>query len=152
MFEVRIIRSDNKYDIVVNNEKIIYGIRTNTYFTQKFNFFNYSNPSPIATCKEKKNFFLPSKRSIFFHELKTEHQISRNRGCYFFNVENSSYSLCYGLFKIKGFFLNDTKIGEIEILKSGNLSYDKRIVFFEKVENYLPFIFLFIPIDYNDFN
>ena len=152
MFEVRIIRCDKKYDIVVNNERIIYGIWTNRYFSEKVNFFAYTNSSPIATYLEKKSFFFPTKRRIFFHELKTEYQISRNRGCYFFNVEDSSYSLCYGLFKIKGFFLNDIKVGEIETLKAGNLNYEKRIVFFEKVENYLPFIFLFIPIDYNDFN
>src|SRR6187549_1862097 len=132
MFEVRIIRSDNKYDIVVNNEKIIYGIWTNRYFSEKINFFAYSNSSPIATYVGKKNFFFPTKRSIFFHELKTEHQISRNRGCYFFDFEDSSYALCYSLFKIKGFFLNDIKVGEIETLKAGNLNYDKRLVFFEK--------------------
>jgi len=152
MFEVRIIRSHNKYDIVVNNEKIIYGIRTNTYFTQTFNFFNYSNPSPIATCKERKSFFLPSKRSIFFDQLKTEYQISRGWAYYSLDVHDSIYSIRYGLFKIKGFFLNDIKVGEIEILKTGNLNYDKRIVFFEKVENYLPFIFLFISVDHYDFN
>jgi len=152
MFEVRIIRSDNKYHILVNNEKIIYGIRTNTYFTQKFNFFNYSNSSPIAACKVKKSFFFTSKRGVFFDHLKTEYQISTGWAYYSLNIHDSIYSIRYGIFKIKGFFLNDIKVGEIEILKAGNLDYDKRIVFFEKVENYLPFIFLFISVDHYDFN
>lgn len=148
MLEVQIIRSDNKYDVAVNNEKIVYGIRTHTYFTEKFNFFNYSNPSPIASCVARKSFFSPTKRRIFFDQLKTEYEISRGWAYYSLELYDSLYSIRYGLFKIKGFFLNDKKVGEIEIIKAGLLSYERRIVFFEQIENYLPFIFLLIPIDY----
>jgi hypothetical protein len=152
MFEVKIFRSDSRYDVVINNEKIVYGIWSNRFFTRKVNFFDYSNSSLIATYQEKRRLLFSDKRSIFFHQLKTEHQISRKKACYLLNIQDSSYALCYGLLKIKGFFLNDIKVGEIEILKSSNLTYEKRIVFFDNIENYLPFIYLFIPVDYGDFN
>ena len=151
MFEVRIIRSDHRYDVIVNNEQIIYAIRSNSYFSQKFNFFNSSNSTAIATYLESKSFFLPSKRSIFFLEQSIHYQISRRKACYFLEVPDLSYSLCYGLATLKGFFLNDIKVGKVEILRSTVLSYEKKIVFFENIENYLPFIYLFIPIDDNEF-
>ena len=146
MLEVKIIRSDNKYDVTVNNEKIVHGIRTHTYFTEKFNFFNYSNPSPLASCVARKSFFSPTKRRIFFDQLKTEYEISRGWAYYSLEVYDSLYSIRYGLFKLKGFFLNDKKVGEIEIIKAGLLSYEKRIVFLNRLKIIYPSYFCLFPL------
>ena len=152
MFEVRIIRSNNKYDIIVNNEKIIYGIWTSSFSNRNVNFFDYSNASLVATYKEKRKFIFADKRSIYFYQLETEYQISNPWASYSLHVYDSTYSIRYGLFTMRGFFLNDKKVGKIEILRSGNLDYEKRIVFSESIKEYLPFIYMFIPVDYNDFN
>lgn len=151
MLEIKIIRSANKYDIVVNNTLTLFAVRKVGILHEEVIFFDAIGSMPVATFREKRRPF-HNPKTIILHSDKIKYQIESKKHCYVLEIADSIFSLCYKVFGVAGLYFNNDKVGDLEIITTDAIDYEKKIILSRAVSNYYPFIYLFVSIDHFDVN
>jgi|LakMenEpi03Aug12_release.lakeMendotaPanAssembly.Ray.scaffolds.fasta_scaffold572548_2 hypothetical protein len=145
MITYKIIRNSLKYDIECNGELLYTAIKKQKWLIRETTLMlKRDNKNPVAIIIDDSFAFIQFTRKIMFPDEGLECKIKNTFGVLYFSYKGSSYSIKYSLLsRHDGFFLNNIKAGEFEILET---NYSKASFTIESQSHELCFLFSLLQI------